>query len=72
MAYHIFKVFPNKSVDHVQTIKNYREAKQLITELRAKLELADNYSLKMVFATNPHTAAKLLTAEREFIPYGDD
>ena len=72
MPYHIFKLFPNKTVEHVETHEKYRETKKIVEEMRSTLTVSDNYKLKMIFAANEKSGAKLLTTEREFQPYGDD
>jgi len=72
MQYHIFKIFPNKEVEHVTSFENFKQAKTYVKENREKITVADNYKLKMIFAATKAAGAKLLTTEREAVPMGDD
>lgn len=72
MPYYLFKMFPNRKVEVIESHPKFRDARDRARELRAQLTVADNCEIKMVFAPNEGAGAKLLTTEREVIPMGDD
>ncbi len=72
MPYYIYKVFPDKKLEVLNSYANYKEARTEARALRAKLTAEDTYLVKIIFARNPDEAERLLTEEREPIPMGDD
>lgn len=72
MPYFLFKMFPNRQVEVIENHDKYRDARDRARALRKELVVADNYQVKMIHAPNEHAGAKLLTTEREPIPWGDD
>lgn len=72
MKYHVFKVFPNRTVEFVVVFPDFKQANKYVKTNRDEISTADNYKLKMIFAATEQAAAKLLTTEREHVPMGDD
>lgn len=72
MPYFVYKVFPPKRLELVQTAQQYRQARDLARSLRMSLQESDNYTLKVIFAQNPDEAERLLTEEREPRPVGEE
>ena len=65
-------MFPNRSVEYIEDHEKYRDARDSARAKRKELTVADNYQVKIIFATNQTAGAKLLTTEREAEPWGDD
>ncbi len=72
MPYFLFKFFPNRTVESIESHPKFRDARDRVRELRMQLTVADNCEIKMVHAPNEGAGAKLLMTEREAIPMGDD
>lgn len=71
MGYHIFEINPFKQLTYLQSIANYREAKQVVRNLRATPELATGTTYRMMFASDPAQAERLLKEKREPRPMGE-
>ncbi len=72
MPYYLFKMFPNREVEVIEHHEKYRAARDRARSMRKELTVSDNYQVKIIFAANEQAGAKLLTTEREPIPWGDD
>ncbi len=72
MQYHIFKVFPNKTVEYDTVFSDFKQANKYVKNARKQISTVDNYQLKMIFAATEQAATKLLTTKREHVPTGDD
>ncbi len=72
MPYFIYKIRPVKQLEYVETIEKFRDAKQQAKAMREALTVADNCTVKIMFAKNQTEAELLLKEEREARPQGDD
>ncbi len=72
MPYFLFKMFPSREVEVIERHDNYRDARARARLLRQELTVSDNYQIKIIHAFNEKAGEKLLTTEREPIPWGDD
>jgi len=72
MAYHIFEINAFRQLTFLGTQASYREAKTEIRELRKKDNLAAGTTFRMMFATTPEHAERLLKEKREPRPMGED
>lgn len=61
-----------KSLTHIETFDNYKEARNLARTKRAEGGLAANEDVRMIFAKNQVEAEKLLSAPREERVIGED
>ncbi len=71
MNYHIFEINAFKQLTHLCSVEDYREAKKIVNEHRRKPNLPAGTSYRMMFATNPEQAEKLLQEKREARPMGE-
>lgn len=71
MGYHIFEINPFKQLTYLQSVDRYREAKQALRELRAAPELVTGTTYRMMFASDPAQAERLLKEKREPRPMGE-
>jgi len=77
MPYFIYYVTVNpatntKSLEHIDTRDNYKEARALAREKRADMDPSPNRECRMIFAKNDVEAEKLLSAPREERVIGED
>ncbi|MBT7308651.1 MAG: hypothetical protein HN842_10570 [Gammaproteobacteria bacterium] len=72
MNYYLFKMFPSRKVELIESHEKYRDARSRARSLRKALTVSDNYQVKIIFAASEQAGAKLLTTEREAEPWGDD
>ena len=78
MPYFVFYVSQEearkvRSLEHLETFENYREARSLAREKRAALvEAGDNRECRMIFAKNQVEAEKLLMTPRDERVIGED
>lgn len=78
MPYFVYYVTVNpatntKTLEHIDTRDNYREARALAREKRAAMEHRDiNHECRMIYAKNDVEAEKLLSAPREERIIGED
>ncbi len=72
MPYFVYKVFPNKKVEEINSFGAYREARQFARDRREALTESDDYFVKVIFAGNADEAKRLLVTEREPRPLGED
>lgn len=62
-----------KSLEHVETLDNFKAARNLARERRAELKSAGNErDCRLIFAKNQTEAEKLLSAPREERVIGED
>lgn len=71
MAYHIFEINPFKQLAYLQSEEDYRAAKQRVRELRTAPNLVAGTTYRMIFATDPQHAERLLKEKREPRPMGE-
>lgn len=72
MPYQIYKVFPDKKLEYIDTKDAYREAKDLVSALRKEQGDDADHLVRLVFAKNQSEAERLLTEEREAPPAGEE
>lgn len=62
-----------KSLEHIETLANFKAARTLAREQRAQLKAAgDARDCRLIFAKNQTEAEKLLSAPREERVVGED
>ena len=62
-----------KSLEHIETLDNYKAARSLAREQRARLkDEGGNRECRLIFARNQIEAEKLLSAPREERVIGED
>lgn len=72
MPYHIYKVFPEKKFELVETLDTYRDARNNARELREALTPESTYNIKVMFAKDPDEAVRLMSEKRKPRPLGED
>jgi len=72
MAYFVFKVYPNRTLDFIEKHDKYRDAKLSTNKLRDTLQGDDNFTYRLVHAAHEREAERLLTAKREARPLGEE
>ena len=78
MPYFIYYVTTNpatnaKSLEFIDKLDNYKQARSLAREKRAEMEAGNaNHECRMIFAKNEVEAEKLLSAPREERVIGED
>ena len=72
MPYFVYKIFPARQLEHVDTFEKYRDARTAVRSMRAQLEPTDKYEVRMVFAPLPAEAERILRERREARPLGED
>tara|TARA_Y100001935_G_C17094794_1_gene403007 strand:- start:445 stop:678 length:234 start_codon:yes stop_codon:yes gene_type:complete len=77
MPYFIYYVDINpsnnvKTLEYIDTINNYKEARAIAREKRSELSKASGRECRMIFAKNDIEAEKLLSAPREERVIGED
>jgi len=71
MGYHIFEINPFKQLTYLQSVAGYREAKQVVRDLRTAGDLVTGTTYRMMFASDPDQAERLLKEKREPRPMGE-
>jgi hypothetical protein len=61
-----------KTLSHIETFDNYKDARALARSKRAEGDLAANEEVRMIFAKNAVEAEKILSAPREERVIGED
>lgn len=72
MPYFVYKVFSGKRLELVESRDKYPEAKSLVKSMRMALSADDDYSVRIIFASNTNEAERLLTEKREPRPAGEE
>lgn len=70
MPYFVFTVYPNKTLDYLETFSKYREARDYVREQRDKLTENDEFTVRLVHAKHKEEAERLLKSTREARPAG--
>ncbi len=65
MPYYVYKLFPNRTCEHVNDFESYKEARELARETRANVTVQDNCNVKVVFAKDSKEAETLILTPRE-------
>ena len=71
MPYHIFEINPFKQLSFVEAHAEYRNAKQVIREMRRSGQLGTGVTVRMMFAGDQFEAERLLKEKREARPMGE-
>jgi len=71
MPYFIYQIEADKKLELLHTFPKYRDAKAQAKSLRAELT-DDTANIKIIFASNPTEAERLLLTPREAPVQGDD
>ncbi len=72
MPYFVYTVFPNKKLELLDQFPTYREARDDVRTRRKQLPDDVDYTVRLVHAKHESEAKRLLTAEREPRPMGED
>lgn len=70
MPYYVYKIIPGatpmiKSLEKIDEFAAYKDAKNLVKQMRSQQSETDNYTLKVMFADNELAAEEQLQATRE-------
>ena len=65
MPYFIYKIHPGKKLESVEQYNSFKEAKTVAREMCAGMSDADDYTIKIIFASNSDEAEHELSQERE-------
>ena len=71
MRYHIFEINAFRQLTFLESMEDYRSAKNRVNELRRKPNLATGTTYRMMFAESEHLAERLLKEKREARPMGE-
>jgi phage-related protein len=71
MPYHVFEINAFRQYRHVDSLQDYRAAKQLVRELRTAPTIETGTTYRMMFAANATQAEQLLKEKREPRPAGE-
>lgn len=72
MAYFVYKMFPNRKLELINSFEKYREARDHAREMRKAIADEDTYVIKLIHAKHQTEAERLLTTEREARPAGEE
>lgn len=70
MPYFLYKFYPNRRLEPIETFDKYQDAKKTAHSLRAELPADADYIVKMIFAQTPDDAKRMLLEVREAPPSG--
>ena len=72
MPYFVYRITPPRTLTYLDTKDNYREAKQLVRELRGQQPAEQLETIRMIFAKTQGEAEKLLSQPRDERVIGED
>jgi len=72
MPYFVYQVYPNKTLNFVESFDKYKDAKERTRALRTERSDDSTYTYRLIHAKHEHEAEKLLTATREPRPMGEE
>ena len=65
MPYFVYRITDTRTLEHIETFENYKEAREVARSNRAELGKGSTTTVKIMFAKNQVEAEKLLLAPRE-------
>jgi hypothetical protein len=65
MPYFVYKIFPPKRLEYMESFDQFPQAKQFARTSRMQKNPENDYTVKIIFANNPAEAERLLMEERE-------
>ncbi len=72
MPYFVYRISAEGSLTLIESFASYREAKRLATDLRHGASENEQAVIRIIFASDPLEAERLLTSRRERRPSEDD
>lgn len=72
MPYFVYNVFPNKKLEYLEEFPKYKEARDNVRSRRKELADDVDFTVRLVHANHQTEAERLLTAEREPRPMGEE
>lgn len=72
MPYYVYKIRPPASLEPLADFESYREARTFTRDQRKSLTAEDESTVRMIFASSPAHAERLLKEKREARPLGED
>ena len=72
MPYFVYNVFPNKKLEYLEEFPKYKEARDNVRSRRKELADDVDFTVRLVHAKHQSEAERLLTAEREPRPMGEE
>lgn len=72
MPYFVYKVFPARRYELVESFGHYRDARTTAREMRVALRERDSHTIRIVHAGTPAQAERLMSERREPPPLGED
>ncbi len=72
MAYHVFRVYASRRLEHIGEFDAYRDARVFARDRRKELDAGGDCTVRMIFAPGKEQAERLLRETREARPLGED
>lgn len=72
MPYFIYRIGEKRKLEHIGTHKVYREARQIVRDMRKEAGPESVDGIRMIFAKNEIEAEKLLSTPRDERVIGED
>ncbi len=72
MPYFIYRVSESRKLEYIDRKEKYREARDMVRDLRSQNDQAGVDSVRMIFAKSQAEAEKLLSAPRDDRVIGED
>lgn len=72
MPYFVYRITPPRTLQHLETMDNYQQAKKLVRSMRAELDAASEVSVRLIYAKTQGEAEKLLSMPRDERVIGED
>ncbi|MGD2081491.1 MAG: hypothetical protein PVF91_00900 [Chromatiales bacterium] len=72
MPYFVYRITPPRTLEHIDTLASFKEARNLTRAHRAELEPGGETSVRMIFAKDQIEAEKLLLTPRDERVIGED
>ena len=70
MPYFVYKISPPRELEHLATLEQYQQARARVRELRQAG--ADGIEYRLIFASQPGEAERLLATPRDERVIGED
>ncbi len=72
MPYFVYKIYPNRTLDYIESFDKYRDAKNQTRSLRSELNENDTHTFRLIYAAHEAEAKRLLLIKREERPAGEE
>jgi len=72
MPYFVYRITPPKTLEHIETFADFKQARNVARARRAELASDSPSTVRMIFAKEQAEAEKLLLAPRDERVIGED